>query len=107
MPPITHIVLFRWRPDTSAQAIDAVVEGLQELPARVPGILELEVGANFSDRSQGYELALLVRFADRAALEAYGRHPDHLKVVEERIKPHLDSLVVADYEALPPRKPVR
>jgi len=99
MAHITHVVLFRWRADAPAEAIKAAAEGLAELATLVPNILELEVGYNFSDRSQGYGLALLVRFPNRAALEAYAPHPAHQRVVTELIRPIAESVLVADYEA--------
>lgn len=96
---ITHVVLFKWREDAPEDAIEAAAAGLAGLADLVPDILELEVGRNFSERSQGYSLALLVRFPHRAALEAYAPHPAHQRVVTELIRPIAESVLVADYEA--------
>lgn len=44
-------------------------------------------GTNFTDRSKDFNLALYVRFTDKAALEHYQPHPTHeefKKLVVER-----------------------
>jgi hypothetical protein len=82
---IEHLVLFRWTPDASGEAIAQVMEGLRALRGRIPGIQGLTCGENFNRRSEGFTHALVVRFEDRAALEAYGPHPAHQRVVQEFI----------------------
>lgn len=95
---VLHIVLFRWEPGTTEEQVARVRAELLSLADGVPGILELSCGENFCPRSQGYQTALVVRFADRDALEAYSPHPLHRRVVEQFINPiRADSLAV-DYE---------
>ncbi len=98
MAHVTHIVLFKWKPDATEDAIEKAIAALEGLQCEVPGITELEVGRNFSPRSQGHEVALLVRFPDRATLEAYGPHPAHQRVVKEYIQPIMESVLAVDYE---------
>ena len=95
---IEHLVLFQWVADAPAGAVTRVMDELRGLPAQIPGIRELTCGANFSARSQGYTHALVVRFEDRAALEAYGPHPAHQRVVQEFISPIRAETLVVDYE---------
>jgi hypothetical protein len=95
---IEHLVCFKLKADAPPEAIEKMMRELRGLPARVPGIRELTCGANFSARSQGYTHGLLVRFASRADLEAYGVHPEHQRVVVEAVQPVLESLLVVDYE---------
>ena len=95
---IEHLVLFRWADDASAEAKDRVEEELRALLTQIPGIRDLTYGENFSTRSQGYTHALVVRFEDRAALEAYGPHPAHQRVVQEFIAPIRADNLVVDYE---------
>lgn len=95
---VEHLVLFRWKEDTSAEAITSAITGLRELKGVVPSIVDLSCGENFSDRAQGYQTGLVVRFADRAGLEAYIVHPAHQAVVTERIKPFVDAVLAVDYE---------
>lgn len=95
---IEHIVLFKWKSDTSADAIAIVIESLKGLQDKIPGILDLSCGENFCDRSKGFTHGLVVRFSDKAALEAYGPHPDHQEIVQNLIKPILEDILALDYQ---------
>jgi hypothetical protein len=95
---VEHIVLFKFKPDATAEQRRAVVEGLQGMRETVPGIVDLSCGENFSERSQGYQIGLVVRFRDRQGLETYLPHPNHRSVVEERVRPIVESVIVVDYE---------
>lgn len=95
---VYHTVLFKFKEGTTAQQIEAVADGLGALKAEIPAIDFLHFGANFSDRGQGYDYLLQSGFASRTYLEEYIKHPAHVKVVQELIRPILDDLVVGDLE---------
>ena len=95
---IEHIVLFRWTEGASPEAIDNVLVELRKLKDRIPGIVDLTCGTNFSDRARGYTHGLVVRFKDRSALEAYGPHPEHQSVVKDLITPICADILAVDYE---------
>src|SRR5690606_11050768 len=94
---IEHIVLLKRRPGVSDAALQEALDGLRALKDRIPGILELTVGENFSHRSGGYTHALHARFVDRAALEAYTPHPAHQAVVA-LLDATTEPRIVVDYE---------
>ena len=95
---IEHIILFRWKPDASAGQIATVLDELRALKGQIPGIQDLTCGENFSERSQGFTHALVVRLDNRAALDAYGPHPAHQRVVQEFINPIRADVLGLDYE---------
>ncbi len=95
---IEHIVLFRWTEQASEEAKNKVVMELRGLRSKIPGIVDLSCGPNFSDRAKGYTHGLVVRFMDRAALQAYGPHPEHQRVVQTFIKPIAADILALDYE---------
>lgn len=97
---IEHIVLFKMKQDVTDQQRTEFIDALKGLQQSVPGILELTAGRNFNhERGQGYEIALLVRFGNRDALDAYGPHPAHQDVVQKYVVPWCEDVIVADYEA--------
>jgi hypothetical protein len=98
---IEHIVLFKWNEGVSAEAIATAVEGLLALKGKIPGIVDITCGHNFSDRAQGYDTGLVVRFEDRAALEAYIPHPEHQHVVQNLLSPIRADVLAVDYEIAP------
>ena len=95
---VEHIVLFKVKEGTPIDAVTAMTDGLGELKNRVPGILDLSVGTNFSDRSKGFTHGLVVRFRDRASLNEYIPHPAHQEVVQGLIRPIVDDVLAVDYE---------
>ena len=95
---IEHIVLFKVKAGTPASAVHAMIDGLAGLRTRVPGIVALSVGTNFTDRNKGFTHGLVVRFQDRAALDAYLPHPAHQEVVTNFVRPIIDDVIALDYE---------
>ena len=79
---LTHIVVWKYRADVPQAARDEHVARLRSLSSLVPGVESLSVGPDtlFSPRS--FDTGLVAVFADRAALDVYAEHPEHVKVVE-------------------------
>jgi hypothetical protein len=95
---IEHILLIRWTEGASPEAVDAAMAELRALKDKIPGIVDLSSGTNFSVRAKDYTHGLVIRFKDRAALEAYNPHPEHQRVVQIFINPIRADTVVLDYE---------
>jgi hypothetical protein len=95
---VEHLVIFKLKPETTEEQKEAAIQALRGLRGQIDGIVELTCGRNFSQRSQGFEIGLLVRFRDRAALEAYLPHPAHRGAVEQFLHPIREDVIVVDYE---------
>ena len=94
---LEHLVLFKFKQEASAPQIDEAISQLQQLPSKIDDIIELSCGKNFSDRSQGFEYGLRVLLKDNEALERYQKHESHVNVVENNVKPILESILAVDY----------
>ena len=93
---IDHLVFLAVREDASPGDVEDLISSIRGLKDSVPGVVDLTVGENFSERSGGYTHGIFVRFEDAEGLQEYMKHPDHLSVVEK-----LDALttrIVVDYE---------
>jgi Stress responsive A/B Barrel Domain len=95
---IEHILLIRWTEGASPEAVDTAMAELRALKDKIPGILDLSSGMNFSVRAKGYTHGLVIRFKDQAALDAYNPHPEHQRVVQKFINPIRGDTLVLDYE---------
>jgi Stress responsive A/B Barrel Domain len=95
---VEHVVLFKLKAEATAEQKQAAMQALRGLQQQIEGIVDLSCGENFSERSQGYAIGLVVRFRDRAALEAYLPHPAHRGAVEQFIHPIREDVIVVDYE---------
>ena len=83
---IKHIVMWNVRgatPDQKDEAIRLVKSRFEGLVGRIPGLLHLEVGVDQSGVDYACDLVLYTEFASRQALDAYARHPEHMRVREE------------------------
>ena len=95
---IEHLVIFKWKPDTTESQIAAAHGALRGLKDSIPGIVSITCGSTISDRGQGYTTGLVVRLENKAALDAYGPHPAHQAVVANFISPIRENLIAIDYE---------
>jgi Stress responsive A/B Barrel Domain len=94
---VIHTFFFRWKPGTTDAQKQRAQDTIRSLQTQIPGILETKAGVNFSARSLGYEFAGVMKFTDRAALEAYSTHPVHLELLSW-LMPLIDPIEV-DFEA--------
>ena len=95
---VEHIVLIRWTQEASQSAIESAMAELRGLKGKIEGIVELSCGVNFSERAKGFTHGMVVRFTDRAALEAYGPHPEHQRVVQNFLGPIRGEVLIFDFQ---------
>ena len=79
---LTHIVVWKYRSDTSQDTRDDHVSQLRSLHSVVPGIERFSAGVDTLHSPKSYDTGLVAIFRDRAVLDAYTVHPDHVRVVE-------------------------
>lgn len=94
---IEHIVLFKLKAGTDEATRLLFQDELRKLKALIPEIVDLTIGENFSQRSQGFEIGLVVRFRDQEGLDTYQEHPAHQKVVQTIVRPNLADILAIDY----------
>ncbi|MDD5224306.1 MAG: Dabb family protein [bacterium] len=99
---IKHIVFWKLKDsaegrgkEENARKVKALLEGLN---GKIPGMIHLEVGIDFSATESSSDIALYSEFESREALDRYQADLEHLKV-----KPFIKSVrserVIVDYEA--------
>lgn len=92
---IDHIVIIKFSETTTNEQLVEVCKRFKSLRGCIPGIVDIQAGLNFSEKSQGYQVLLTARFDNRAALEAYGPLPEHQAVAAFiREVGRVDSIVV-------------
>ena len=69
--------------DEKLANIERLRTSFHSLRGRVPGLLHLEVGVDSSGVDYACDVVLVSDFASQAALDAYGVHPEHLRVKAE------------------------
>lgn len=83
---IKHIVFWRLKPSAlgndAATNASLLKQRLEALRGRIAGMRLLEVGIDFSRTEQSADVVLYSEFADRASLDAYQAHPEHVALKE-------------------------
>ncbi|TLM61389.1 MAG: Dabb family protein [Deltaproteobacteria bacterium] len=78
---LTHVVLFKFKPETTAAQAVELETRLKGLPALIAEIREFRVGADVVRSERSFDLALVSAFDDLAAMQRYQVHPAHQEVV--------------------------
>lgn len=94
---VIHTFAFRWKANVTDEQKRRVQTEILALRGQIPGLLETYVGVNFSPRSQGYAFGGVMRFTDRAALQAYNSDPVHQELLTWLL-PLIDPIEV-DFES--------
>ncbi len=80
---IRHIVMWSVTGDDAAARAHNVAflkAQFESLRGRVPGLLHLEIGVDFSRIDYACDVVLVSDFVSRQALADYAEHPEHLRV---------------------------
>ena len=80
---IKHIVMWSVRGDDEAMRrrnVALLQREFESMRGRVPGLLHLEIGVDFSRIDYACDVVLYSEFVSREALAAYSDHPEHLRV---------------------------
>jgi hypothetical protein len=93
---ITHVVLFKFKTETTEAEIQQLVEGLGGLPQAIEEIREFRFGTDVIHTERSYDLGLVSSFEDLDALQRYQVHPEHQKVVAQ-VKAIASGVVAVDF----------
>lgn len=77
---LTHIVIWRYRADVELEVREEHVRMLGSLASIVKEVQSLSVGFDLLRLPRSYDTGLVATFRDRAGLDAYTIHPEHVKV---------------------------
>jgi len=77
---LTHIVCWKYKPETDDQARRRHIESLRALTEVITDIESFDVGLDILHLERSFDTGLVAVFADRDALDRYTDHPDHQKV---------------------------
>ncbi|HKE55982.1 MAG TPA: Dabb family protein [Pyrinomonadaceae bacterium] len=79
---LTHLVVWKYRADVDNETRAEHVALLTSLQAIIPEVQSLSVGFDMLHLPRSYNTGLVATFVDRAGLDAYTNHPEHVKVAE-------------------------
>ena len=95
---LRHIVLFKFKENTTQDKIVIVEQAFASLPGKIPEIRDFEWGINNSleEASKGFTHSFILTFDSEKDLENYLPHSDHKDFVKI-LTPILEDVLVVDY----------
>lgn len=95
---LRHVVLFKFKENTSKEDIDKVEAAFSALPSKIPQIVGYEWGTNNSPEGldKGFTHCFFLTFHSEEDRAIYLPHPDH-KAFGAILTPHLEDVTVVDY----------
>ena len=98
---IKHIVMWKLKDSARGNSKDQnaleLKSVLEDLKNKISVIKQIEVGINFNKSSAAYDVVLYSEFDSQQDLQAYQKHPDHVKVVDF-VNEIRDDRAVVDYQ---------
>jgi hypothetical protein len=97
---IVHVVLVEWAADAPSDVAEQAEAAVDRNLPPLPGVLRVDRGGSVSGEGleDGFDWALVIRFASEQALADYLPHPDH-QVVGAFLQAASRRLVVFDLAA--------
>ncbi len=96
-----HIVMWKFKEELSAEEkvtqAGLIKEGLESLQGVIPGLLSIRVQAA-PLASSNADLMLFSTFESETALNGYSKHPAHVAVANERVRPFMQNRLCLDFE---------
>lgn len=77
---ITHIVCWKYKPETTDEQRAEHIGRLRALPGLISDIESFSVGADVLHLDRSFDTGLVAVYRDLEALDAYTNHPEHQKV---------------------------
>lgn len=77
---ITHIVCWKYKPETTAEQRAEHIAGLRALPSFIHDIESFSVGLDILHLERSFDTGLVAVYRDMSALGAYTNHVEHQKV---------------------------
>jgi hypothetical protein len=98
---IKHLVFWKLQENAEGnnKAVNALLikEKLEALNGQIEGMIKLEVGVDFSNAPDSFDIALYSEFVSKEALNFYQEHPKH-KLVQGFVKEVRSARHAVDYE---------
>lgn len=98
---VKHIILWELKKEYSKEEKECIKKdiksSLESLQGKIPGLIDITVNINGLDSSNA-DLMLDSSFESVETLKGYAVHPEHVKVADEKVRPHTISRYCLDFE---------
>ncbi|HET9523545.1 MAG TPA: Dabb family protein [Terrimicrobiaceae bacterium] len=100
---IYHLVLFKLKPEVDEAKLEWMMRETRIQLLRIPEVLSIRCGKRV-DSNMEWPFFLSVELDSMEKLNLYAEDPNHVKFVEEVIKPNITERLALDYEMEPGKR---
>jgi Stress responsive A/B Barrel Domain len=100
---IHHLVLFKLKPDVGDEKVEWMLRETRIQLLKIPEVLSIRCGKNVDSEAE-WPFFLSVELDSTEKLPLYLEDPNHVKFVEEVIKPNITERLALDYQMEPGRR---
>jgi hypothetical protein len=93
-----HLVLFEMAESSTEADRQAIIDGLNALPASIPEIESYACGAALPSANASWSIGLAATFASADSHKTYSANPVHQKLVNEVIRPAVAKITSVQFE---------
>jgi hypothetical protein len=99
--PYRHVVLFKFRPETSRETIHSIEKAFHDFAVRLPFVTGYEWGINSSPEGlhKGFTHCFIVTFRNEEGRDLYLPHPEHQAFCRTYLDPNLEDVCVVDFHS--------
>ncbi|PWU05870.1 MAG: hypothetical protein C5B47_08360 [Verrucomicrobia bacterium] len=97
---VHHLVLFKLRPEVDEKTVESMMRDTRIYLLRIPEVLAVRCGKRINPKNQ-WSFFVGIDVDSMEKLEIYSKNANHVKYVEEIIKPHVVDHLSLDYESDP------
>lgn len=77
---LIHVVALKWKAESTPEDRQKAIDGVRTMAGKIPGIKNIWLKTEKvqgTSQSTPYDATFVIEFANKAALEAYAKHPAH------------------------------
>ena len=97
---VKHIILWTLKEmseDEKTKVKAEIKTGLESLAGKIPGLLDIKVITEGRLETSNADVMLDSSFDSFDALKTYAKHPEHVKVADEKVRPFTASRSCLDF----------
>ena len=92
-----HVVMFRWKPETPAEAVAEITERLEGLPAIIPQLQAYRLGPDAGVNPGNFDFVVVADFDSSDDYLAYRDDETHRAIAETLIAPRIADRAAVQY----------
>lgn len=96
---IRHVVVFAFKPETTAEQVEQIATELRELSATIPAIKAYACGPDEGITQGNAGFAVTADFDDEEGFLSYRDHPKHKEIIQRLIAPATASRSAVQFKA--------